>query len=489
MNQRYPRGLYPLFFTELWERFGFYAVQTILVLYMSRGMGLSDNQSYLLYGTFSSMLYLTPVLGGYLADQILGFRRAVILGAILFIIGYAVMAVRSHYALFLGMSIVILACGLFKANVSSMVGDLYETNDSRRDSGFTLFYMGINIGSLLPPLFAGPLVARFGWHSGFFVASVGLVIGLITFLSFKKSLGHVGDVPSFSPLKKGPREQFQVYSLMALGFVVCIGLLHLLFHFPQETLFVLIGVTLIILARVFTRLFKESLPQRKKLFACLILILISVGFWAVYMQTYTSLMLFADRNMSKQFLWFTIDAEFTQFFNPFFIILLSPILSSYWFWLGKNKNDPSTPVKFSCGLLMMTLGFILLGSVVRFCSVDGLLSPWWLCACYFLMTMGELLLSPIGLSMVTTLAPKHLRGTMMGIWFLSISAAFAMGGGLATWASVPAGLPLVDSSLIYSTAFFKYGMLSLAVTLISFACVPYVKRLIEPPEDLVKTPK
>lgn len=485
-----PKGLYLLFFTELWERFGFYMVQTILVLYMSKGLNYSDSSAYLLYGSFSSMLYLTPVLGGYLADKFIGFRQSIILGGILFMIGYAVMAIPDQKALFLGLSIVILGNGFFKPNVSSIVGDLYTLEDPRRDGGFTLFYMGINIGSLIPPLFAGALVAAYTWGSGFLLASVGMVVCLITFLTGKSRLGTAGGVHN----KKfaGKNKSYKVGFYLILIFAICIlvGALQLLLHHPEEINLILIIASVGVIASVFYFIYKEKLETRKRMIASLILIVISIGFWAIYSQTFTSLMLFADRNMEKEFLGFTINAEFTQFFNPFFIIVLSPILSTVWVRLEKAGKNPSTPMKFSVAILFIAVGFFALGTGVRlFHTNSGLASPWWLVLSYFLQTVGELLISPIGLAMVTKLTPKNLVGLMMGVWFLSLSAAFAIGGGLATISDVSKKISGGESLGIYAHAFYIYGSIALALSIFSFACVPYLKKMIGAIEGPAPTPK
>jgi POT family proton-dependent oligopeptide transporter len=489
MSYSQPKGLSSLFFTELWERFGFYTIQTILVLYMSRKMGLSDERTFLLYGAFSSMIYLTPVIGGYLADRFMGFRQAIVLGGFLFVLGYAVMSIPSPQTLFLGMSIVIIANGFFKPSVSSMVGELYTREDPRRDGGFTIFYMGINIGSLIPPLFAGPLVDNYGWNWGFLVAALGLVIGMIVFLSSKKMLGRGGEVPAISPLHHGSKQKALFYSFLGIGILAVIGILHFLFLFPATTDIVLIIVSIAILIAVLFYLFREKKEQRHKLLACLILILISIGFWAVYTQTFTSLMLFADRNMGKHWLGIPIDAEFTQFFNPFFILLLSPFLSRFWIWLDDRGKNPSTPAKFTYGLLFLALGFLFLSGGTKFFSVDGVSSPWWLIGSYFLQTIGELALSPIGLAMVTRLAPHHLVGMMMGVWFLTQSSAFAIGGVLATWSSTPKGAEPIQTIGTYSNAFFYYGLLTLGLAAISYFLIPYVKNLIGTPPESIQTPK
>ena len=473
-----PKGLYYLFFTELWERFGFYTLQTILILYMTKGLLMSDNKAYLLYGAFSAMIYFTPVIGGYLADRYLGFQSAIILGGVLLSLGYLIVAIPNEFLFFFGLSTLIVANGFFKPNVSSILGKIYHEDDPRRDGGFTLFYMGINIGALIPPIFTGALVAAYGWHAGFLLAAAGMIVGLIVFIVGRPKFKGCGTVPQLSPLRSNKRNIFIV--LLTIGIVASVALFHMLLLFPEESDLILGIATFFIVLFVIYFLFKEKLAQRNKMIACLILILISLGFWALYNQTYTSLMLFADRNMSKQFLGFTIDAEFTQFFNPFFIVILSPILSRIWIYLERKKSHPSTPTKFSLGILMMSLGFFLLGIAGKYFGYNGETSPWWLSTSYLLQTIGELLISPIGLAMITTLSPKHLVGMMMGVWFLTQSAAFAIGGGLATLSSVPEEMSATLALGIYSKAFLIYGTISLVLAVISFFLVPFLKRLIQP---------
>ena len=482
-----PKGLYSLFFTELWERFGFYTVQAILILYMTRGLGYSDKHSYLLYGTFNSLIYLTPVLGGYLADRFLGFKRSILFGGALLMIGYALMAIRSIDAFFLGMAVIVVANGLFKPNVSSMVGDLYTRDDPKRDSGYTLFYMGINIGAMLPPIFIGWLVNAFGWNFGFLVASIGMGIGFVTFLTQQKRLANIGKPAASSPLHFAKKRALS-YIIFFAGILLFIAVLQFLFASPQETNYILIASAVLILSAVFYYLVKEPLEQRRKLLACLMLIVVSVGFWAIYVQMFTSAMLFADRNMSKSFLGFTIDAEFTQFFNPFFILVLSPILSFAWVHLAHKHKNPSTPIKFAFGILFMSIGFFVLGAGTQFFSTQGMASAWWLVCSYFIMTVGELFLSPIGLSMITRLAPKHLVGMMMGVWFLTQSAAFAIGSLLAIWADVPVGIAPNQSLPIYSRAFLGYGAVAFSLAIVAFLLAPYVNRLIHEPSGVNKPP-
>jgi POT family proton-dependent oligopeptide transporter len=483
-----PKGLYPLFFTELWERFGFYMVQTIIILYLTKGLFYSDHSAYLLYGAFTSMLYLSPVVGGYVADRYIGFRQSIRIGAVLFLAGYFLMSFHNQELFFLGLSLVVMGNGFFKPNVSGIVGELYHKEDPRRDGGFTLFYMGINIGSLIPPIFAGALVAAYAWGSGFLVAAVGILIAIITFAAGEKKLGDAGLIPSNSPLKKSKTFQSLFYVLLLAAIFIGTGVLYLLLHHPQEANIILVIASLSTISGVLLSIFKQQPHQRRKMVACLILIVLSVGFWAIYNQTFTSLMLFADRNMSKELLGFTIDAEFTQFFNPLFIILLSPFLSWLWVRLDHLKKNPSTPLKFSLGILFMSIGFFSLSWGVGF-NHNGLASPWWLILSYFLQTCGELLISPIGLAMVTRLAPPHLVGVMMGVWFLSLSAAYGIGGGLATLSDVPKDLSGAASLAIYSHAFLIYGSIALALAILAFILTPYLNRLIGHTDGPIITPK
>lgn len=479
-----PKGLYYLFFTELWERFGFYTVQTLLVLYLSKALHYSDDKAYLVYGTFSSMIYLTPVIGGYLADKILGFQKAVILGGLLYILGYVFTSIPSGELLFfIGLGILIVSNGFFKANVSSLLGELYGPNDPRREGGFTIFYMGINIGGLIPPLITGYIATVYGWHAGFSVAIVGLVIGVITFIVGRSKFKKAGLVPASSPLLKKTKKT-PITWMFIFGTAIAIALFYFLFQVPRDANLILVGATIIFTATILYLLFKEKKDARNKMLACLILILISVGFWALYVQTFTSMMLFADRNMSKEFLGFTIDAQFTQFFNPFFIILLSPIFSRLWLKLDENRINPSIPSKFTLGIFFMAIGFLVLGYGTRYFSNDGVTSPWWLVSAYFLETCGELLLSPIGLAMVTRLSPRHLRGMMMGMWFLILSVAFALGGGLATFSSIAKGTSTQAASDIYAHAFQIFGYIGLAMTVVALLCIPYLKRLISHQKDM-----
>ncbi len=477
-----PKGLYLLCATELWERFGFYTIQAILILYLTKGLKYPDAKANLIYASYSALLYLTPLIGGFIADRFLGFQRAILIGGLVSVVGYLVTAFPQEKIFFIGLSILICANGLFKPNVSAIVGDLYEPGDPKRDGGFTLFYMGINIGALIPPVIAGVLVLHYGWHTGFLLAAAGMIIGFITFLVGKKNLTLTGKMPLESPAHPTSRYRWLFEIAFYLGFIILVALCDLAFSYPETTTYLveIAGVVIILLVLFF--MFKEKIEDRKKILASLILTIISVGFWALYNQTFTSLTLFADRNMQQNFLGIPVNASTMQFFNPLFIIVISPFLSGFWVRLNRNGLNPSIPSKFTLGVLFVSLGFLILPLGLHFFPNAGMASPWWLVISYLLQTIGELLLSPVGLAMITLLVPKSMVGMMMGVWFFSQAAAFALGGVLANLAAIPDNLTKMQSLVVYDHAFMIFGLLSLGLTLISFLLIPFLQKLIKNPK-------
>jgi len=455
--EKQPYGFYPLFFTELCERFGFYTLQIILIFYMTKALLIAEDKAYLLYGAFSYMFYLTPVIGRYLTDRYLGTQRAMTIGGALFTIGYLLLAFPHDFWFFVGLSIIIIGNGLFKPNVSS-----YCDLDRYRNRG-SLFYIGILICSLIPPLIAGILTYKYGWHSGFLLAALSTGIGWITLVVAGKShLRSLGCLPAMSPLHHQSTWTFHIGFF--LGVIACVCVLLFLFCFSAETNLILAIASLATLFVVIYLLFKEKQDQRNKMISCFFLILISVGFWAIYQQTFTSLMLYADRHVHKEFLGMTINAPWTRFFNPFFILLLSPMLSKL----------RAIPAQFSLGVLLMALGFFLLGFGGMYFRNNGEISSYWLMGSYLLQTLGELLLFPVSLAMIMTFSSKHVE-MMMGVWFLTQVAASAIGGGLATLSSVAINTPLEMTLKIYDKAFFIYGGFSLVLAALSFFLIPYLK--------------
>ncbi len=475
-SQTQPTGLYWLFMTEMWERFGFYTIQTIAALYLTQGLKFSDTDALLTVSGINSLMYLTPVIGGMMADKLLGYQRSILFGGVLFAIGYLCMALPEYWYFILGAAIVITANGYFKPNVSSIVGDLYQQDDSRRDGGFTIFYMGINIGALLPSLFIGIVVAKYGWHFGFIVAAIGMLLSLITFQLGKKHYREKLHKEA-SQIKKVAK--IQKWLLTAALSLILIIAAFLLFKAPIVlNLVVIIGTVLFSLYTIFI-LFTLEKDAKRKMLACLILIFISIAFWALYNQTFGSLMLFANRNMAQSFLGIPITAENTQFFNPFFIIVLTPILALLWVKLGKKGLNPSIALKFSYAIWLMTLGFAVLWFGISYFNTNGITASGWLVLSYFLQTTGELLISPVGLAMITVLSPKGYTGMMMGMWFLSQTAAFSISGFLGVFVAIPNGSSILEASKIYESGFGYFALISLIAAIISLLLVPYLKSLTE----------
>ena len=442
---------------------------------MTQALHMDDAQANLQYALFATLLFIAPVAGGYLADRYLGFQRAINWGGLLLIVAYLLCATSNSTVFFVGLSLLICASGLFKPNVSAIVGELYPTHDARKDGAFTLFYMGINVGALFPPLIAGTLVIRYGWHSGFLLAAVGMLLGQLIFMLGKK---HLGDAGRYSKkIVRGTSLKFSFYCLFILGFTLLIALCYLLLQYPSIIHVAMSIATIGILFSVLVTLLKRTSEERKNMLACLILTAISVGFWSLYNQTFTSLTLFADRNMQHHLFGFAFDAEASQFFNPLFIITISPFLSRLWINLDTRKLNPSAQGKFFLGTLSMALGILLLAFVSHFFAIDGKLPAWMLGCSYLLQTLGELLISPVGLAMVTVLCPKDVVGKMMGVWFFSQAGAFTIGGYLAGIANVPKHSSIMASLKIYQHALFVYGIIGLALTLLALLLLPLINRL------------
>lgn len=476
-----PKGLFTLCFTELWERFGYYFLQTLFVLFLTRSVDFSQHNADLLFGAFSALLYITPVLGGWLADHFIGFRRAIIVGAGLLFFGYALLMFSKMAYFYVGLGFLIAGNGFFKPNVSSIVGDLYGEDEARREGGFTLFYMGINLGSFFPPLIAFSVVSHWGWHIGFALAAAGMLLSVATFLFGRPAILHIGQVPKESPLLGRAAASLRFTLIAVLGVVFAIGLSTTALFYPDETGKVVIAAAVLFVLVMLVYLWREPKDSRRKMIASLILIVLSIVFWTLYSESFSALMFFAESNMNKHLFGVAISAEFTQVYNGFFIIVLSPFFNYCWRYLDRYQLNPSIPLKFALGIAFMCLGYLLLtwGTNGDF-GLRGVISGWWLIGSYFLQTIGELLLSPIGLAMITVLSPKHLVGMMMGLWFFSLAAASALSGFLATWAASPAHVSAVEALKVFHHAFGLWTALSALATLVALIAYPGLKRMIAP---------
>ncbi len=398
---RHPKGLYLLFTVEMWERFSYYGMRALLVLYLtaqflSGGLGFSAQSASLVYGVFTGLVYFTPLIGGYIADNYIGQRKSIVIGSLLMIAGHLSLAsVQALPALYIGLALLILGNGMFKPNISVMVGGLYPDGDSRRDSAFTIFYMGINLGSFFAPLLTGWLAVNYGFRYGFLAAATGLAIGLVCYLSLgKRLLGNVGMVASGRAGLNG--------------------------HYIKNS--------------------ELTADEKNRIKAIVILTMFAIAFFAGYEQAGSSMTLFTEKYLDRNAFGFEVPTAWFQSINPLMILILAPLLSTFWGWLDSRGRGISIPRKMGHGLILLGLGFNVLifailsrGGDVNELPDTSVKSPmWFMIAAYFLHTVGELCLSPIGLSMVSRLAPVKYASLFMGVWLVSSAVANFFAGYLSS---------------------------------------------------------
>lgn len=488
----HPRALFILFFTEMWERFSFYGMKALLIFYLTKYHLFSDTEGNLLIGAYAALVYAMPVIGGFIADKYLGFRKAIVFGGILLVLGHLGMAyegnaatravsgaiTRDNFALqafYFSLAFIIMGVGFLKANISSLVGELYTVGDKRRDSGFTIFYMGINLGSFLATLICVWLGEKYGWSYGFAAAGVGMLLGLSTFISGKKLLMGKGEskVPEFLTNQTfGIKNEWLIYA----GSVLSIALVWQMVQrhsVVQNALIVSGAISFVyILYYAITQLDKVA---RERLIALTILIIFTVVFWALFEQAYTSLNLFADRILDRG----SIPAGNFLSLNALFIVGLAPVFA--WLWVKLGKYNPNTAVKFAIALILVGLGF---GSLVFGINISemGKVGVFWLVLTYFLHTCAELCLSPVGLSAVTKLSPVKIVGFMMGVWFLATASSEFIASILANIASVDTtngtapDLNLAKQTYLKLFEYLFYTGIGFGVLLLAFS--PILKKLM-----------
>lgn len=434
----HPRGLSTLFFTEMWERFSYYGMRAILILFMTAaisqgGLGWSTADAGVIYGLTTAMVYMAALPGGWIADQFLGLRKAVLLGGILIAAGNFCLVVPASAAFYTGLALIVAGTGLLKPNVSAIVGLLYESGDARRDAGFSIFYMGINTGALIAPLLCG-WVAQYNWRYGFALAGAGMTVGLIQYVLGGKKLGAAGSVPAGRGDGGRSRKRL-VIGLVALGAVITIVvILAQLGLVTAKNIADASGLLLVILVVVFfvwlLASAQWSVVERKRLIVVLGLFVAAAIFWSVFEQAGSTLNLFAERNTNNRILGVDFPAPFYQSVNSIFLVALAPVFA--WLWIKLGAREPSSPTKFVLALVFAGLGFFVMTFAARAASTGAKVCPMWLVSTYLLHTMGELCLSPVGLSAMTKLAPTSVTGLMMGVWFLALSVGNYMGGRIAS---------------------------------------------------------
>jgi POT family proton-dependent oligopeptide transporter len=466
----HPKGLRTLFFTEMWERMSYYGMRALLVLFMvdsvdSGGLGFSDQTATALYGLYTAAVYMVMLPGGWIADRLLGAQKTVWYGGIIIMCGHFILAIPSFYTFFVGLLFIIIGTGLLKPNISAIVGELYQPNDPRRDAGFTIFYMGINLGGALGPLICSALgeSETFGWHYGFAAAGVGMLLGLTQFHLSSARLGNAGLKPSLNPEDPEDRKRIRVgwrYVLIGMGavLIICGLLLGQVISVDPERLAekaTFLIVTVAGLYFIYLFVFGElSDIEKKRLIVIIILFVAAAIFWAGFEQAGSSLNLFAERYTDRMIGNFEIPAGWFQSLNPTFIIILAPVYSALWIALARRHMDPSTPAKFALGLIILALGFAIMFGAAKLVVAGNKVLPSWLIFTYLFHTMGELALSPVGLSAMTKLAPKRYVGQMMGVFFLGASLGNIIAGLIAGEFKADAidEMPALYAQIVLTTA-------------------------------------
>jgi proton-dependent oligopeptide transporter, POT family len=476
----HPRGLSTLFFTEMWERFSYYGMRALLILFMTApiaagGLGFDTGVAGAVYGLYTSMVYMTNLPGGWIADRLIGQRRAVLYGGILIACGHFSMAFPSLATFYLGLTLIVVGTGLLKGNVSVLVGRLYAPSDTRRDAGFSIYYMGINLGAFIAPLVCGYLGQRVNWHFGFAAAGLGMVLGIIQYVAGAKYLGDAGlmPAPAESPSAAARlASRAQIWSAVAVLVTagaaggLSTGVLPIS---AKQVADAAVYLLLLLTVGFFAWLFLTgdwTSAERRRLVAITVFFFSSALFWSEFEQAGSTLNLFADRATRTSILGWDFPSSYFQSLRPLFIITFAPAFA--WMWIRMGRREPSSPAKFGAGLLLVGGGFAVL-AVASTLSVAGVkVAPYWLIVTYLLHSFGELALSPVGLSAMTRLAPVRVAGLMMGVWFLATSVGNFIGGRLS---SLYGSMPLPE-------LFGAIAAVGVAGGVVMFGLTPAIKRLM-----------
>jgi POT family proton-dependent oligopeptide transporter len=465
----HPKGLYMLFFAEMWERFSFYGMRALLIFYLVQHWAFADDKSNLIYGSYLSLVYITPVLGGYLADRYLGQRRAVVFGGLLLALGHLFMAFEGTggqadptiNVFWLALALVIVGSGFLKANISVMVGQLYSRTDVRRDPAYTIFYMGINVGAALGTILVGYLGQTLGWGWGFGLAGIGMVLGLIVFVLGRGVLNGAGEAP-------GPLTKSREYSLYGIG-IAAVAVMWGLIQYQDviQTLLIVSGLGL--LGYVLYESFKLPKEPRERMFAILFLIALNPLFWGLFEQAGGSMNLFTDRFVDRG----GVPASLFQSINPIYIILLAPLFAGLWQFLGRRGLEPSAPAKFGLALAQMGLANLVLVWGAQAYGVAAITPVYLVFMYYLLATTAELCLSPVGLSAMNRLAPSFLASLIMGAWFYMTAVGNFLAGKIGE-ATGGHGGEMTKQGLLDIYAMF--GWISIGVAVVVLLLSPIVKR-------------
>jgi POT family proton-dependent oligopeptide transporter len=487
----HPKGLFVLFFTEMWERFSYYGMRGLLVLYMAAktigedpGLGWTDGEALKLYGWYTMLVYVMSIPGGLLADKVLGQKRAVLIGAIILCLGHGTLAINAEWAFFVGLGLIILGVGMLKPNISTMVGGLYSKGDIRRDKGFSIFYIGINLGSLLATTVVGLVVAQWGWHAGFGLAGIGMLLGLVVYIGGQKHLEHVGNKTTedekkdqvslgdiFGGLLKSPKHLALVSGLIVLSVYFAGFRMTGVDHWGYCALFIFLSLVLGMLMMIFKSL--KTAIEKDRFLVVLLSFLLVIVFWGAFEQAGGLMNLYTEAKTDRMLFGWQVPTIWFQSLNAGFIILFAVTVANYWAKRKLKSKEASSLFKMATGTIIMGLGFIFMVFAVRDYNANGSSAMYWLVLAYLFHTIGELSSSPVSLSFVTKLAPARYASLMMGLYFASTGLGNKVAGLLGEGASEYGEYSIFAGIAIFTVVF---GLLVIAV-------IKPLKRLTHGAED------
>ncbi len=472
------RAFSTLFLIELWERFGYSGMASLLVLFMMQKRGFGDQQANLIWGAFTALIYTAPTIGGWIGDKVLGTRRTVPIGAGILALGYLLLSIVGDglYALYCAMGVIVVGNGLFKSNAANMVRRIYEGEDARIDSAFTLYYMAVNVGSTLSILLAPWIKDRFGWHAAFAICCAGLLLGLINYLVMLRSIAGVGSPPDEQPIR------WDRLALVLIGAIASVAAVAFIIQ-HRDIAVTCVYIAGIVILTIFAYMIKTGAKhERAGLLTALILVLETLLFFIFYQQMSTSLTLFALRNVDwNQTLFgahvFTWSAAQYQALNPIWIMLLSPLLAWSYRYFGKRGRDLPIAGKFAIGFAVVAIGFLIFG-LSGASAIDGKVSSWFMVWGYGFYSLGELLVGALGLAMISRYVPLRMSGFMMGAYFVAVAISQYLGSVVANYASIPENISDPLASLaIYTRLFNNLGLLAIGATVLALVLLPLTKRL------------
>ena len=499
--REHPRGLMVCAATEMWERFSYYGMRALLVFFLIRHLRFDDDQTFAIYGAYTALVYLAPIVGGAVADRWLGGRKAVLFGGVLLVLGHFGLAIEGPPAtvseagavvrdpfylnLFLfSLALIITGVGFLKTSTNAIVGALYGEDDPRRDAGFTYYYMLYNVGGFLAPLICGWLGERYGWRYGFGLAGIGMVAGLLVFIRGQPLLDGKAEPPSPELLRErvfGVPREWWIYGL-GIAVVLIMGLLLV----RRAVVGPLLTISGIVVGGwvIYYALARCTPSERRRLLACAVLVVFTIGFWAFYEQMGSSLAVFSDRAVDRRVFGLEIPASVLQAFPSLFVMVLAPAFSLLWLRLGRRGREPSTAVKFVLALAQLALAFLILALGTVLTPGGQLVALGWLGLNFLLLTAGELCLAPVGISMVSQLAPRRIVGVMMGAFLLAYSASSYLAGLIARLTSAPADASAVDPAAMramYVEVFLRLGAAAALVAVVLVICTPALNRAARSP--------